>query len=122
MEVKLIPIGLSPVQISIDKLTGMLELKQGQNKVKLTRDDVFNMGKLYQGKFDANGFTSSVISHQHFAVDPDGIITISCQDEYENTTVFVKKHRKTHDLERIQEFVNHNKGRIAWDRDFRGRR
>jgi hypothetical protein len=115
-------IRLTPIQLAIDAPTGLLSLTQGSNTVKVTRDDVFNMGKLREGKFDANGFTSNIISHQHFAVDSEGNITISCKDDYENTTVVIRRHRRVHDFERIQEFVNHNKAKISWDRDFRGRR
>ena len=115
-------IGLGPVQLTIDAPTGLLSLTQGTSTVKVTRDDVFNMSKLREGKFDANAFISTITPHQRFSVDTEGDITISCKDDYENTTVVIGRHRRVHDFERIQEFVNHNKAKISWDRDFRGRR
>jgi hypothetical protein len=54
-------------------------------------------------------------------VDENGSITITCKDEWESNVVFIVNHKKLDDLARIQQFVDKNKGRIAWAREFKGR-
>jgi hypothetical protein len=52
-------------------------------------------------------------------VAENGNITIVCKDDYEDNVVLLTN--KLHDLKRIKEFVDKNRGRIAWEREFKGR-
>jgi hypothetical protein len=52
-------------------------------------------------------------------VAENGNITIVCKDDYEDNVVLLTN--KFHDLKRIEEFVDKNRGRIAWEREFKGR-
>jgi hypothetical protein len=112
---------LDPVQLTIEPKTRLLCLKQGENEVKITRDHVNNMRKLREGKYESKVFTSTLTPRNRFSMADNGTITIVCKDDWEDNVVVITKHRKLDDLERIQEFVNANKTRIAWEREFRGR-
>jgi hypothetical protein len=110
---------LDPVQLSIEPQTRLLVLKQGKNEVKITRDHVVNMKKLREGKIEANAFCSTLTPRNRFTVAENGNITIVCKDDYEDNVVLLTN--KFHDLKRIEEFVDKNRGRIAWEREFKGR-
>ena len=110
---------LDPVQLSIEPQTKFLVLKQGKNEVKITRDHVINMKKLREGKIEANAFCSTLTPRNRFTVAENGNITIVCKDDYEDNIVILTN--KFHDLKRIEEFVDKNRARIAWEREFKGR-
>jgi hypothetical protein len=110
---------LDPVQLSIEPQTRLLVLKQGKNEVKITRDHVVNMKKLREGKIEATAFCSTLTPRNRFTVAENGNITIVCKDDYEDNVVLLTN--KFHDLKRIEEFVDKNRGRIAWEREFKGR-
>jgi hypothetical protein len=112
---------LDPVQLSIEPQTRLLVLKQGKNEVKITRDHVVNMKKLREGKIEANAFCSTLTPRNRFTVAENGTISIVCKDDFESNAVVVANHKKLDDLKRIEDFVNKNKGRIAWEREFKGR-
>jgi hypothetical protein len=112
---------LDPVQLSIEPQTKFLVLKQGKNEVKITRDNVINMKKLREGKIEANAFCSTLTPRNRFTVAENGTITIVCKDDWSDNVVVIANHRKLDDLQRIQDFVDKNKGRIAWEREFKGR-
>ena len=116
---KLKKVTLDPVQLSIEPQTKFLVLKQGKNEVKITRDHVINMKKLREGKIEANAFCSTLTPRNRFTVAENGNITIVCKDDYEDNIVILTN--KFHDLKRIEEFVDKNRARIAWEREFKGR-
>lgn len=109
---------LNPVQLSIEPKTKLLVLRQNDNEVKLTRNDVNDMKKLRKGLFDLNSFCSSLIPRKRFSMDENGSITISCKDTWEDNTVTLTNHKKLDDLQRVIDFVEGNKPYIAWERDF----
>ena len=51
----------------------------------------------------------------------NGTITIVCKDDWGDNIVTIANHKKLDDLERIQQFVDKNKARIAWEKEFKGR-
>ena len=110
---------LDPVQLSIEPQTRLLVLKQGENEVKITRDHVINIKKLREGKIEANAFCSTLTPRTRFTVANNGYVTIVCKDDYEDNVVILTN--KLHDFKRIEEFVDKNRGRIAWEREFKGR-
>lgn len=116
---KLMKVTLDPVQLSIEPQTKFLVLKQGKNEVKITRDHVINMKKLREGKIEANAFCSTLTPRNRFTVAENGNITIVCKDDYEDNIVILTN--KFHDLKRIEDFVDKNRARIAWEREFKGR-
>lgn len=114
-------ISLRPVQLSIEPKTRLLVLKQGENEVKITRDHVIKMKKLREGTLPNDCFTSTLLPRNRFTVAENGTITVVCKDDWEDNVVVVSNHKKLDDLQRIQDFVDKNKGRIAWEREFKGR-
>ena len=114
-------VDLRPVQMSIEPQTRLLVLKQGDNEVKITRDHVIKMRKLRDGTLPNGCFTSLLSPRNRFTMTESGTITIACKDEWEDNTVVIANHKKLDDLQRIQDFVVVNKGKIAWEREFKGR-
>ena len=118
---------LQPVQLSIEPQTRLLLVKQGENVIKLTRDCVAKLEKLRKGELkDIGGrtldrFTTKLVPLNRCVLAENGYISISCIDEYESNSVVIANHKKLDDLQRILDFVDKNKARIAWDKDFRGR-
>jgi hypothetical protein len=112
---------LNPVQLSIEPTTRLIVVKQGSNEVKISRDSVINMKRLREGKYETNAFISSLVPRNRFTVAENGTITIVCKDDWSDNVVVIANHRKLDDLQRIQDFVDKNKGRIAWEREFKGR-
>lgn len=112
---------LKPVQLAIEPQTRLLTVTQGDNVVKLTRDSVIAMKKLRRGEFKEGVYTSPTVPRNRFQVSENGYISISCKDNWESNVVIIANHKKLDDLQRILDFVDKNKIRIAWDRDFRGR-
>lgn len=114
-------IDLKPVQLSIEPKTRLLVLKQGDNEVKITRDHVIKMKKLREGTLPNGCFTSLLVPRSRFTMAENGDITIVCKDDWEDNVVYIANHKKLDDLQRIQDFVDKNKARIAWEREFKGR-
>ena len=112
---------LRPVQLSIEPQTRLLVVKQGDNEVKITRDSVNAMKRLRKGEIQSGVYTSSLTPRNKFTVSENGFISIVCKDNWESNVVIIANHKKLDDLQRIEDFVNKNKARIAWERDFRGR-
>ena len=114
-------IDLNPVQLCIEPKTKLLVVKQGNNEVKITRDHVIKMKKLRDGTLPNGCFTSLLIPRNRFTMAENGTITIVCKDEWSDNVVVIANHKKLDDLERIQQFVDKNKAKIAWEREFKGR-
>lgn len=118
---------LHPVQLSIEKPSRLLLVKQGDNVVKLTRNDVIKLDKLHKGELKdiggktLNVFTSQLIPRNRFTVAENGYIVITCKDEFESNVVVIAIHKKLDDLQRILDFVEKNNTKIAWSKEFRGR-
>ena len=114
-------IELSPINLSIEPKTRLLIIKQGKNEVKLTRDSVLDMKRLVEGKINGKVYTSTIVPRNRFTASENGSITIVCKDDWEDNVVVITKHKKIDDYQRIIDYVDKNKARIAWDREFKGR-
>ena len=114
-------IDLNPVQLSIEPQTKLLVIKQGDNEVRFTRDGVIGLKRLREGFYKEGVYTSQLIPRNRCTVTENGTITISCKDDWSDNVVVIANHKKLDDLERIQQFVDKNKARIAWEREFKGR-
>lgn len=114
-------VDLKPVQLSIEPSTRLLVVKQGDNEVKITRDHVIKMRKLREGTLPNGCFTSTLLPRSRFTLTEDGTITIVCKDDWCDNVVAIANHKKLDDLQRIQDFVDKNKARIAWEREFKGK-
>lgn len=113
---------LEPIQISIEPKTSLLILKQGDSEVKITRTQVRRLKSLKEGEIEDNAFVSLVPQRNRFQMNADtGVIVASTKNGDKDETVVIKKHRKIDDLQRIFDFVEKHKGRIAWDNDFKGK-
>ena len=113
----------SVVELSIEPKTRLLIIRQGDNEVKLTRDAIIGMKRLHDGE-NANGvYTSTLIPRSRFTASADGAISIVCKDDWESNVVLLKKHhKKVDDYQRVIDYVEKNKARIAWAKEFKGRR
>ena len=121
---------LTPVQMAVEPQTRLLVVTQGNNTIKLTRDDVNNLQKLRNGGFNEIGpkgekllgaFRTKLIPQSRCTVDENGNISIVCKDEYENNSIVLANHKKLNDLQRVLDFVKKNNSRIAWAKEFRGK-
>lgn len=121
---------LTPVQMAVEPQTRLLVVTQGNNTIKLTRDDVNNLQKLRNGEFNEIGpkgekllgaFRTKLIPQSRCTVDENGNISIVCKDEYENNSIVLANHKKLNDLQRVLDFVKKNNSRIAWAKEFRGK-
>ena len=121
---------LTPVQMAVEPQTRLLVVTQGENIIKLTRDDVNSLQKLRNGEFNEIGpkgekllgaFRTKLIPQSRCTVDENGNISIVCKDEYENNSIVLANHKKLNDLQRVLDFVKKNNSRIAWSKEFRGR-
>lgn len=115
------PITLEPITISIEPKTSLLVLKQGESEIKVTRTQVIGLRKLQNGEIEGGVYTSAILPRNQFRKTDDTIVA-TCDTNDEKHTVVIKKHRKTDDLQRIFDYVEKHRGKIAWDNDFRGRR
>ena len=112
---------LKPVQLSIEPMTRLLLVKQGDNTVKLNRNDVIGIKRLRGGFYKEGVYTSNLIPKNRCTVDENGNIIIVCSDEYESNVVTISNHKKLDDLSRINEFIDKHRAEIAWEREFKGR-
>lgn len=113
-------VNLDPVQLSIEANTRLLVVKQGDNEVKLTRDSVKAMRSLRNGE-KQTWVNPTLTPRNKFTVSENGFISIVCKDDWASNVVIIANHKKLDDLARIEAFVDKNRPRIAWERDFRGR-
>lgn len=114
-------IELDPIKLSIEPQTRLLVIKQGKNEVKLTRDAVLGMKRLREGKIESGVYTSTLVPRNRFTASENGSVSIICKDDWEDNVVVLKKHKKFDDYQRVLDYVDNNKTRIAWDREFKGR-
>ena len=112
---------LRPVQLSIEPQSRLLLVKQGENVIRLSRDSVIAMKKLREGFYKEGVYTSSLVPRNRFTVAENGYISITCKDDLESNVVVIANHKKLDDLKRIIEFVDKNRTKIAWEREFKGR-
>lgn len=112
---------LEPVAISIEPKTHLLIIKQDNNEVKLTRNQIIGMKKLREGLIESNVYTSVLMPKNRFTKAENGQITVVCKDDWEDNVVVIDKHKKHDDFERILSFVDKNRAKIAWDKDLKRR-
>lgn len=110
---------LEPVQISIEPISRMLLIKQGENEIRLTRDQVNNMTRLRNHEYESDVFTSTITPRNKFQLADNGNIIATCKNDYSDDTIVIQNTKRYDDLQRIINYVDRNKPRIAWARDFR---
>ena len=84
-------------------------------------ENIINRDGERNGEIKEGVYTSPIVPRCRFQVSENGYISISCKDDINNDVVIIANHKKLDDLQRILDFVDKNKARIAWDKDFRGR-
>lgn len=112
---------LEPVQLSIEPQTRLLLVQQGDNTIRMTRDQVNKLKRLRENEFEDNVFTSTLKPTNKFQKNDTGSIIASCVNDYGDDTVVIQNTKRWDDLARITAFVDQNKTRIAWSRDFKRR-
>ena len=104
-----------PVSISIEPLTRLILVKQGENEATLSKNDVSVINNLFNG-VRTDGYISTVTGCKFSATEKGVLITN--QDEQ---TLLLKNRKKGggNDVLRIKNFMENHRPQIAWDRDFR---
>lgn len=107
-----------PVTLSIEPMTRLISVKQGTNEATLSKNDVNVVDGLYNGT-RTDAYTSTVTG-LHFSRTPEGVLITNDEQE---CAVLLKKRKKGagNDIFRIKNFMEANRPKIAWDRDFRYR-
>ena len=105
------------ITLGIHPTTRMLSIKQGDNVIHMTRDQVNGLKGLKDGKYETNTYTSWLSPRNQFKLQPTGCILAEYTDEYNQATILINSRG----FKGILDYVEANKGRIAWDREFRRR-
>ena len=108
-------ISLEMIQLGINPNTHMLSVKQGDNVINMTRDQVIGLKKLKEGKFDSNTYTAQITPRNIFKLTDTGSVIVSCNDQYHEATVLINRLG----YKGIMQYVDDKKGQIAWDRDIK---
>ena len=111
-------ISLDQITLGIDPVTRMVTLKQGENVIKMTRDQVNGIKALKEGKYpETNMYTSQIIPRNKFRLQPTGAILAECTDEYNAATILINSRG----YKGILSYFDSNRGKISWDRDLKRR-
>ena len=109
------PITNEQIQLGINPTTHMLSIKQGNNVINITRDQVIGLKKLKEGKFDSNTYTGQITPRNVFKLTEAGSIVATCNDQYHEATILINRLG----YKGIMQYVDAKKGKIAWDRDIK---
>ena len=110
-----------PVDIGIDRKTRLIVVKQGEQTIRLTKDQVSVLNRLRKGEMPNDGYITTTLPRTRFKVMNDDMISMCSDDGSEKNLIILKRTRKYDDLERITAFMEANRPRIAWSRDFKKR-
>ena len=110
-----------PVDIGIDRKTRLIVVKQGEQTIRLTKDQVSVLNRLRKGEMPNDGYITTTLPRTRFKVMNDDMISMCSDDGSEKNLIILKRTRKYDDLERITAFMESNRPRIAWSRDFKKR-
>ena len=102
---------------SISIVRRTIQVKQGDNAIYMTKNDVNLLRMLLEGQFDGSCY-SNVEPRTRYVVMSDGGILATCKDDSHNDVVYLSP--KT--IKWITKFRDDNRPRLAWDRDFLRRR
>ena len=110
-------ISLPPVQLSTNKATRFLTVKQGDNEISLSREAINNLKKLRNGGFETNMFSSQMLKNK-FSMDAEENVTVTCNED----TIVLRKTKRYDDVQRVLDYTEKHKRYLAWERDFKRRR
>ena len=108
-------IQLEQIQLGIHPTTKMLTIKQGDNVISMTRDQVIGLKKLKEGNFETNIYTSKLTPRNSFKLTPQGTILATCNDQYHEATVLINRLG----YKGILNYVESKKAIISWDKDLK---
>lgn len=110
-----------PVDIGIDRKARLIVVKQGEQTIRLTKDQVSVLNRLRKGEMPNDGYITTTLPRTRFKVMNEDMISMCSDDGSEKNLIVLKRTRKYDDLERITAFMEANRPRIAWSRDFKKR-
>ena len=110
-----------PVDIGIDRKARLIVVKQGGQTIRLTKDQVSVLNRLRKGEMPNDGYITTTFPRTRFKVMNEDMISMCSDDGSEKNLIVLKRTRKYDDLERITAFMEANRPRIAWSRDFKKR-
>jgi len=110
-------INVGDISLSINPHTRTISLKQGDDVIEMTRDQVIGLRKLKNREFETNVYTAQVFPHNTFKLLPSGIVTVDCKESFNSASLTLNAIA----CKSIAQFTENNKGRIAWDRDIKRR-
>lgn len=102
---------------SISIVRRTIQVKQGDNAIYMTKNDVNLLRMLLEGQFDGSCY-SNTEPRTRYVVMTDGGILATCKDDAHNDVVYLSP--KT--IKWITKFRDNNRPRLAWDRDLMRRR
>lgn len=102
---------------SISLVRRTIQVKQGNNAIYMTKNDVNMLRMLQEGQYDGSCW-SSVEPRTRYVVMSDGGILATCKDDAHDDVVYLSP--KT--IRWITQFRDSNRPRLAWDRDLLRRR
>lgn len=121
MEDNIINTNSEPVELSVDRRSKLLVVKQGNYQIRLTKDQVTALNKLRNGEMPNDAYITSTMPRTRFKLQSNGTISMRNNDGVEQNLIVLKKTRRYDDLERITAFMEANRPHIAWSRDFKKR-
>lgn len=92
----------------------LVQLKQGDNAVELTKNQINAMTMLQEGKFEDNVYVADIYPHNKITFKNNGF-TIEAKTEASYDSVYVSPRA----FKYLIKYRDDNRPRIAWDRDFR---
>ncbi len=108
-----------PISISIEPKTRFMVLKQGENEVRITKDDAYFIKCTGKGE-NPESYTSGVTGCHFATCGEEGKKGVIISDN-ENTVLLKKRKKGKNDFYNVEQYVEKNRPRIAWNRDFRYR-
>lgn len=106
---------LEQIQLGINPITHMLQVKQGDNVIHMTRDQALGLKNLKENKYETNTYTAQITPRNKFKLTPTGTVVVTCNDQYHEATVLLNRIG----YKGIMQYVEANKGKIAWDKDIK---
>ena len=108
-------VSLEQIQLGINPITRMLQVKQGDNVIHLTRNQILGLKNLKENKYETNTYTSQITPRNKFKLTDSGSILMTCNDQYHEATVLLNRIG----YKGIMQYTEAHKGKIAWDKDIR---
>lgn len=101
------------IELSIEPKTHVIVISQGDNEVKVTKDQVNSLRMLRDGtKYPDGTFTAKFPSNK-FEKHDDNLIVASAVSEYNDSVVMLNSAQ----VDKIVRYMDKNRPYVTWERD-----